>query len=452
MSKNKTVYVCQHCGAESSKWLGRCPSCNEWNTYTEQTISSRGSTRDLGVYSNAIQPLSSISLEKEKRLSTYYAEVDRVLGGGLVPGSLVLIGGEPGIGKSTLALQIALKSNENRVLYLSGEESLKQLKLRSERLKAGDKEIYLLNETNLEQVLDQLKKFDPALLIVDSIQTLYSENLDSAPGTITQVRESATRLLYYAKSSSVPVLIIGHINKEGSIAGPKALEHIVDVVLQFEGDHRYLFRVLRSLKNRFGSTNELGIFEMLHSGLEEVLNPSQLLVNQHHEKMSGIAIASTIDGVRPFMVEIQSLVSPASYGTPQRTSTGFDIRRLSMLLAVLEKRAKLKLFNQDVFLNLAGGIKVTDPAIDLAIVTSILSSFFDQPVDMKVCFAGEVGLSGEIRAVSQIEKRVQEAEKLGYRKMYLSGYNNIENKQVKITLEYVNTITALYKQLFPHEP
>ena len=301
-------------------------------------------------------------------------------------------------------------------------------------------------------MLDQSKKFNPGLLIVDSIQTLYSENLDSAPGTITQVRESATRLLYYAKSTSVPVLIIGHINKEGSIAGPKALEHIVDVVLQFEGDHRYLFRVLRSLKNRYGSTNELGIFEMLHSGLEEVLNPSQLLVNQHHEQMSGIAIASTLDGIRPFLVEIQSLVSPASYGTPQRTSTGFDIRRLSMLLAVLEKRANLKLYNQDVFLNLAGGIKVTDPAIDLAIVASLLSSFFDRPVDMKVCFAGEVGLSGEIRAVSQIEKRVQEAEKLGYRKMYLSGYNTVENKQLKIELAHVNTITALYKQLFSHEP
>ncbi|MFW6100707.1 MAG: DNA repair protein RadA, partial [Bacteroidota bacterium] len=420
----------------------------EWNTYAEETIQPEGQSSGFSEKSVDIQPLSSISLDDEKRLSMQYTEVDRVLGGGMVPGSLVLIGGEPGIGKSTLALQMALKLKGIKVLYISGEESLKQLKLRSERLNEGDNEIYLLNETSLERVIEQTRKFSPDLLIVDSIQTLFSENFDSAPGSVSQVRHSAIRLLYFAKSTSIPVLTIGHINKEGSIAGPKVLEHIVDVVLQFEGDHNYVYRVLRALKNRFGSTSELGIFEMSQLGLEEVLNPSKHLVNQFHSDLSGIAIASTINGIRPFLVEIQSLVSPASYGTPQRTSTGFDTRRLSMLLAVLEKRASLNLFNKDVFLNLAGGIKVEDPAIDLAIVSSILSSFMDKPVDMKTCFAGEVGLSGEIRAVTQIEKRVQEAEKLGYQRMFLSGYNSIQSDRTRIGLEYVNTVGQLFSKLF----
>ncbi|MBS3768874.1 MAG: DNA repair protein RadA [Bacteroidales bacterium] len=448
MAKKKNIYICQNCGAESSKWLGRCPYCNEWNTYVEETIQPEGKNTGFSDKTADIQPLSTISLDDEKRLSTHYSEVDRVLGGGMVPGSLVLVGGEPGIGKSTLALQMALKSKGVKVLYISGEESLKQLKLRSDRLKADDNEIYLLNETSLERVLEQAKQFSPDLLIVDSIQTLFSENFDSAPGSVSQVRQSATRLLYFAKSTSIPVLVIGHINKEGSIAGPKVLEHIVDVVLQFEGDHNYVYRVLRALKNRFGSTSELGIFEMSQSGLEEVLNPSKHLVNQYHNDLSGVAIASTIDGIRPFLVEIQSLVSPASYGTPQRTSTGFDARRLSMLLAVLEKRAGVSLFNKDVFLNLAGGIKVVDPAIDLAIVSSILSSFIDKPVDMKTCFTGEVGLSGEIRAVTQIEKRVQEADKLGYKRMFLSEYNSIQSDKARIGLEYVNTVGQLFYKLF----
>ncbi len=448
MAKKKNIYICQNCGAESSKWLGRCPYCNEWNTYVEETIQPEGKNTGFSDKTADIQPLSTISLDDEKRLSTHYSEVDRVLGGGMVPGSLVLVGGEPGIGKSTLALQMALKSKGVKVLYISGEESLKQLKLRSDRLKADDNEIYLLNETSLERVLEQAKQFSPDLLIVDSVQTLFSENFDSAPGSVSQVRQSATRLLYFAKSTSIPVLVIGHINKEGSIAGPKVLEHIVDVVLQFEGDHNYVYRVLRALKNRFGSTSELGIFEMSQSGLEEVLNPSKHLVNQYHNDLSGVAIASTIDGIRPFLVEIQSLVSPASYGTPQRTSTGFDARRLSMLLAVLEKRAGVSLFNKDVFLNLAGGIKVVDPAIDLAIVSSILSSFIDKPVDMKTCFAGEVGLSGEIRAVTQIEKRVQEADKLGYKRMFLSEYNSIQSDKARIGLEYVNTVGQLFHKLF----
>jgi len=450
MAKKRTVYVCQNCGAESAKWIGRCPSCGQWNTYKEavvapdQSSGSEGFTGDAG----SISPLSEISLEQDQRFSTHYPEVDRVLGGGMVPGSLILVGGEPGIGKSTLALQIALRSADIKTLYVSGEESLRQLKLRSDRLKDGNNEVYLLNETGLEQVIDQATSFHPDLVIVDSIQTLFSENFESAPGSVSQVRQAATRLLYFAKSRSIPVMIIGHINKEGNIAGPKVLEHIVDVVLQFEGDNHYIYRVLRSLKNRFGSTNELGIFEMRQSGLQEVTNPSQLLVNQHQDELSGVAIASTLDGIRPFLVEIQALVSPSSYGTPQRTTTGFDIRRLSMLLAVVEKRINLHLYNKDVFLNLAGGIRVTDPAIDLAIIAAVLSSNMDAPLGNKRCFAGEVGLSGEIRAVNQIEKRVLEADKLGYREIFLSGYNQIERSPGQIRLRFVNTVRDLFTQLF----
>lgn len=451
MAKKRTVYFCTQCGAESSKWIGKCPYCGAWNTYKEETVLPSSGSKESGFSSSqgeAIQPLSEISLEQEKRLSTTYGEVDRVLGGGMVPGSLILVGGEPGIGKSTLALQIALKSSGIKVLYISGEESLKQLKLRSQRMKEHDNEVYLLNETSLERIITQAREFQPELMIIDSIQTLISGEMESAPGSVSQVRQAATRLLYFAKSTSIPVLMIGHINKEGSIAGPKVLEHIVDVVLQFEGDHNYIFRVLRSLKNRFGSTNELGIFEMHQSGLQEVTNPSRLLVNQFHESLSGIAIASTLDGIRPFLVEIQALVSPSSYGTPQRTTTGFDVRRLSMLLAVLEKRANLHLYNKDVFLNLAGGIRVTDPAIDLAIVSSLLSSILDQPLGSKACFAGEVGLSGEIRAVNQIEKRVQEAAKLGYSEIYLSQYNNLQHTPSSISLKYVNTVGELFRKLF----
>jgi len=450
MAKKKTVYLCQNCGAESSKWIGRCPYCGEWNTYKEETIQpSQGEAQPtFSGKSPSITPLSEISLEQEQRLSTRYQEVDRVLGGGMVPGSLVLVGGEPGIGKSTLALQIALRGKGNKVLYVSGEESLKQLKLRSDRMEEHNNEVYLLNETGLEEIIKQAEVFKPDLMIIDSIQTLFSDQFESAPGSVSQVRQSATRLLYFAKSSGVPILTIGHINKEGSIAGPKVLEHIVDVVLQFEGDHNYVYRVLRSLKNRFGSTNELGIFEMRQAGLQEVTNPSRLLVNQLHDDLPGIAIASTLDGIRPFLVEIQSLVSPSSYGTPQRNTTGFDTRRLSMLLAVLEKRANLHLYNKDVFLNLAGGIRVTDPAIDLAILASLLSSLMDKPLGAKTCFAGEVGLSGEIRAVNQIGKRVQEADKLGYHQIFLSEYNNLQKTPGHIALRYVNTEGELMVKLF----
>lgn len=450
MAKKKTVYVCQECGAESSKWIGRCPYCGAWNTYKEEVVAPAKDTSRPAFTGEkpTISALSDVSLEEEQRLSTRYDEVDRVLGGGMVPGSLILIGGEPGIGKSTLALQIALRAAGTKVLYVSGEESLKQLKLRSGRMEEHNNDVYLLNETGLDPILEQTRQFGPDLLIIDSIQTLYSEQFESAPGSVSQVRQAATRLLYFAKSTAIPVLTIGHINKEGSIAGPKVLEHIVDVVLQFEGDNNYVYRVLRSLKNRFGSTNELGIFEMRQNGLHEVTNPSRLLVNQFHDDLSGVAIASTLDGVRPFLVEIQSLVSPSSYGTPQRTTTGFDVRRLSMLLAVLEKRASLHLYNKDVFLNLAGGIRVTDPAIDLAIMASLLSSLMDKPLGAKVCFAGEVGLSGEIRAVDQIGKRVQEAGKLGYREMYLSEYNNLDSTPANIQLRYVNTVGQLMAQLF----
>jgi DNA repair protein RadA/Sms len=446
--KDKVVYVCTNCGAESPKWVGNCPYCQEWNTYKEQRISKGTSARSQPDDKSEILKLKDVSLEKENRLLTNYSEVDRVLGGGIVLGSVVLIGGEPGIGKSTLALQIAMKSNRIKTLYVSGEESLRQIKLRSSRLGEEHDSIYLLNETNLEVLFDHCRNFTPDLLIIDSIQTLYSDNLDASPGSISQVRECSTQLLKYAKKTGVPVLIIGHINKEGNIAGPKVLEHIVDVVLQFEGDHNFVYRVLRSLKNRFGSTSEIGIFEMHSDGLNEVLNPSELLINQKQNGLSGISIAATLDGVRPFMVEIQSLVSPSAYGNPQRSATGFDIRRLSMLLAVLEKRSRLNIYNKDVFLNIAGGIKVVDPAVDLSIVTSLLSSILDKPIPENVCFAGEIGLSGEIRAVNQVENRISEAEKIGFRKIFVSSYNKIDANNFKIDIVTVSGVADLFKLLF----
>ena len=446
--KEKTTFVCENCGAESPKWIGKCPSCGEWNTYKEFRVgnSKRSSANDSR--RTEITKLTEISLQKENRIPCGYSEVDRVLGGGMVFGSLILIGGEPGIGKSTLALQIALKSKKVKTLYVSGEESLRQIKLRAQRLGEEHENIFLLNETALEEILNHCQTFKPDVIIVDSIQTLFSDSTDSSPGSVTQVRESATRLLKFAKETSIPIFIIGHINKEGNIAGPKVLEHIVDVVLQFEGDHNYVYRVLRGLKNRFGSTSEIGIFEMHNDGLNEVLNPSELLVNQRDDKLSGMSIAATIDGIRPFMVEIQSLVSPSAYGTPQRSATGFDIRRLSMLLAVLEKRLKLNLYNKDVFLNIAGGIKVVDTAVDLSIVTALLSSVLDKPVPHNVCMAGEIGLSGEIRAVNQIENRITEAAKIGYKKIIISEYNKITSNNFNIEIQRVNNVVDLYRNLF----
>ncbi len=446
--KDKITFVCENCGAESPKWIGKCPGCGEWNTYKEHLVRKNKPVPGNKAEKQEIKKLTDISLQEENRISCGYSEVDRVLGGGIVYGSVILLGGEPGIGKSTLALQIALKSSNIKTLYVSGEESLRQIKLRGQRLGDEHENIFLLNETNLEEIINHCSDFKPDIIIVDSIQTLYSESVDSSPGSVTQVREGATRLLKYAKETNIPVFLIGHINKEGNIAGPKVLEHIVDTVLQFEGDHNYVYRVLRGLKNRFGSTSEIGIFEMHNDGLNEVLNPSELLVNQRDDKLSGMSIAATIDGIRPFMVEIQSLVGPSAYGTPQRSATGFDIRRLSMLLAVLEKRAKLNLYNKDVFLNIAGGIKVVDPAVDLSIVASLLSSVTDKPVPHNICLAGEVGLSGEIRAVNQIENRIGEAEKIGFNKIILSQYNKIKTDNYKIEIQRIKHVGDLYRTLF----
>ncbi|MFP4041141.1 MAG: DNA repair protein RadA [Bacteroidales bacterium] len=448
--KAKTIYLCTNCGAESPKWVGKCPYCGEWNTYKEQKISKGTADPKYSEDSpQKIQKLTEISIEKEKRLSTQYSEVDRVLGGGIVYGSLILVGGEPGIGKSTLALQIALQSKETRTLYVSGEESPRQIKLRAGRLGEEHENIYLLNETELDNVLNQCSEFKPDVLIIDSIQTLFSQNIDSTAGSVTQVRECAAQLLKFAKRSNTPVLLIGHINKDGNIAGPKVLEHIVDVVLQFEGDSNYDYRVLRSLKNRFGSTSEIGIFEMHNDGLKEVHNPSKLLINLRQNGLSGVSIAATLDGMRPFMVEIQSLVSPSVYGNPQRSATGFDIRRLSMLLAVLEKRSGLNIYNKDVFLNIAGGIKVVDPAVDLSILTSLLSSVLDKPVPENVCFAGEVGLSGEIRAVNQVENRLSEAEKIGFKNIYISGHHKINpDNYNNIKIYKVYNVGDLLRHLF----
>lgn len=416
MAKTKSVYFCQSCGYESPKWLGKCPGCGEWNTFAEEKVtvakksSSRGKTRgQTPVKLSEIQPLD------EPRIHMPSEELNRVLGGGLVAGSLTLIGGEPGIGKSTLLLQNILSIRNKRILYVSGEESASQLKLRADRLGKVSDNTLILCETHLDNIFTQIENVEPQLVIIDSIQTIASDDVDSAAGSVSQVRECAAALLRYAKESNVPVILVGHINKDGAIAGPKVLEHIVDTVLQFEGDRQYLYRLLRAIKNRFGSTSEIGIYEMVQKGLKEVKNPSEMLLSENREEeMSGIAIGVTIEGVRPFMVEVQALVSSAAYGTPQRAVTGFDQRRLNMLLAVLEKRARFKLGQKDVFLNMAGGLKVADPAIDLAVVSSIMSSNFDVAVSRKTVFIGEVGLSGEIRTVTRIEQRVAEAEKLGF--------------------------------------
>ena len=451
MAKAKSVFVCQNCGAESSKWMGRCNACGQWNTFVEQKISKapqRSRQRDPAGYDQP-QKLSELSSSQVRRIDLKNKEFNRVLGGGIVPGSLVLIGGEPGIGKSTLALQVALQAGIN-TLYVSGEESPQQLKMRADRLGTADGSSLILAETNLQAILTQLENTNPGLLIIDSIQTLYSEDIESAPGTISQVRECAAQLLKTAKENHTPVILIGHITKEGSIAGPKVLEHIVDTVLQFEGDTHHIYRILRSVKNRFGSTSEIGVFEMTGKGLREILNPSELLINQHPPDLSGSAIAANVEGIRPILIEVQALVSSAVYGTPQRTSTGFDTRRLSMLLAVLEKRANFKLASKDVFLNIAGGLKVDDPAIDLAVVAAILSSTVDIPVDGRTCFAGEVGLSGEIRPVNRIEQRLGEADKLGMQRIFMPSFNRqgIDADKFKIEIVEINRVQEIPRQLF----
>ncbi|MCK5135328.1 MAG: DNA repair protein RadA [Bacteroidales bacterium] len=451
MAKSKSVYVCQNCGAESTKWIGRCNSCGEWNTYVEQRIPKgpvRSSTLERGAYAIP-KPLKDVQSDQVTRIDLMNEEFNRVLGGGIVPGSVILIGGEPGIGKSTLALQVALKINKN-TLYISGEESPQQLKMRAERLGGGNGACHVLAETSLQAIITQVQHAKPQLLIIDSIQTLFSEEIESAPGTISQVRDCAAQLLKLAKETHIPVILIGHITKDGSIAGPKVLEHIVDTVLQFEGDSHHLYRILRSMKNRFGSTSEIGVFEMTGEGLREISNPSELLINQQPPDLSGSAIAANVEGIRPILIEVQALVSTAVYGTPQRTSTGFDTRRLSMLLAVLEKRANFKLASKDVFINIAGGLRVDDPAIDLSVISAILSSTVDIPVDQHTCFAGEVGLSGEIRPVNRIEQRLGEADKLGMKRILMSAFNRkrIDPSRFNLEIVEVTRVQDIPKYLF----
>ena len=470
MVKGKgSIWYCTSCGNESAKWMGKCPACGEWNTMVEEpkvprTTSSGSAARSRGLLGvGSVEPVSlqDISTAAEQRLQLGNSEVDRILGGGMVEGSLILIGGEPGIGKSTLSLQIPLHRPELRTLYVSGEESPRQIKLRAERLKNGlsacgnidspsDGTCHILCETLLENIIAQARTMKPQLMIVDSIQTIYTDTLDSSAGSVSQVKECATALLRFAKESGTPVVLIGHITKDGTIAGPKVLEHIVDVVLQFEGDTRHSYRILRSIKNRFGSTAELAIFEMTDRGLKEVTNPSEILTPMHQDDLSGIAVGAMLDGTRPFLIEIQALVSTAAYGMPQRSATGYDSRRLNMLLAVLEKRAGFKLSAKDVFLNIAGGMKVADPACDLAVVASILSSNFDLSISLKSCFAAEVGLSGEIRPVSQIERRISEAARLGYTSIYISSYNlpSDFHRPKGIEIVEVTDVPALCRRLF----
>ena len=453
MAKIKTAFFCQNCGHQTSKWLGKCPSCSEWNTFVEEVVSNNDSTVVAFSTSNGKtakpQVIQEIERKTEERIRLRDNELNRVLGEGLVPGSLILFGGEPGIGKSTLMLQLAVSENALRVLYVSGEESEQQIKMRAERIGLDNNACYILTETNLQNIFVQAEEIKPELLVIDSIQTLYSSHIESSPGSISQVRECTAQLLRYAKQTNVPVFLIGHITKEGALAGPKVLEHMVDVVLQFEGDRNHVYRLLRTIKNRFGSTNELGIYEMLGSGLRQVENPSEILITNTDATLSGISIASTLEGLRPMLIEVQALVSTAAYGTPQRSSTGFDLRRLNMLLAVMEKRCGFKLGAKDVFLNIAGGIRVDDPAIDLAVVASVLSSNADLPVPKNVCLSAEVGLSGEIRPVNRIEQRISEAEKLGFEKIIISSFNKgISQKNHSIELIQCARIDEVLKALF----
>ena len=432
MAKDKIAYVCSNCGQESTKWIGKCPNCGQWNTFKEIRIANDTGTMAAKTAAHAVRHaltgknkprhLREISAQDEPRIDMHDAELNRVLGGGLVPGSIVLLGGEPGIGKSTLTLQTILHMDDRRVLYVSGEESTHQIKMRAERI-GGNSEVMILCETSLEDIFDNIKEVKPELVVIDSIQTISTSDVESSPGSITQVRECAAALLRFAKTSGIPVILIGHINKEGTLAGPKLLEHIVDTVIQFEGDQHYMYRILRSIKNRFGSTSELGIYEMQQNGLRQVSNPSELLLSQDHEGLSGVAISSVIEGVRPFLVETQALVSSAAYGTPQRSATGFDQRRLNMLLAVLEKRVGFKLMQKDVFINIAGGLRVTDLAMDLSVIAAVLSSNVDTAIEAGWCMAGEVGLSGEVRPVNRIEQRIAEAEKLGFEHIIIPAHN-----------------------------
>ncbi|GGM78618.1 DNA repair protein RadA [Dyadobacter beijingensis] len=454
MAKAKTAYFCQECGYNSPKWVGRCPSCGEWNTFVQEVIEKDDKKTAVSWKSvnlaNKPRAIAEIIYENEPRIRTFDEELNRVLGGGIVPGSLVLIGGEPGIGKSTLMLQIALTLSNKKVLYVSGEESEAQIKMRAERMAAKSDKCYILTDTQTQNIFRQIEDFQPEILVVDSIQTMQSTYIESGAGSVSQVRECTAEFMKYAKEMGVPVFLIGHITKDGSLAGPKVLEHMVDTVLQFEGDRHNTYRILRTMKNRFGSTSELGIYEMQGTGLRQVSNPSEILISQRDEPVSGIAIGSMMEGNRPLLVEIQSLVSVATYGTPQRSSTGFDAKRLQMLLAVLEKRGGFRLGVQDVFLNVAGGLKVEDPAIDLAVVASLVSSYEDKFIPASVCFAAEVGLGGEVRAVNRIENRISESEKLGFKKIYISKYNSkgLDLKRAKIEVIPVAHLDELFMSLF----
>ena len=469
MAKDKTAYVCSNCGQESPKWIGKCPACGQWNTFKEIKVAPASNTRSRGLANSQLSTLNSkltqasktlrlrdISNHDDPRIDMHDDELNRVLGGGLVPGSLVLLGGEPGIGKSTLTLQTMLRLPDKKILYVSGEESAHQLKMRANRLTsnlsiiASNENFLILTENSLESIFDHIKEEQPDLVIIDSIQTIMTEDVESSAGSIAQVRECASSLLRFAKTSGVPVILIGHITKEGTLAGPKILEHIVDTVIQFEGDQHYMYRILRSMKNRFGSTSELGIYEMQQNGLRQVSNPSELLLTQDHDGLSGIAISSAIEGVRPFLVETQALVSSAAYGTPQRSATGFDQRRLNMLLAVLEKRVGFKLMQKDVFINIAGGLRVTDLAMDLSVIAAVLSSNVDTPIESGWCMAGEVGLSGEVRPINRIEQRIAEAEKLGFTDMIIPKYNlkGIDPKKYNISLHPVRKVEEALRALF----
>ena len=459
MSKDKIAYVCSNFGQESAKWIGKCPSCGQWNTFKEIRIANDTGSMAAKNAAHAVRSsitnknkplfLHEISAKDEPRIDMHDDELNRVLGGGLVPGSIVLLGGEPGIGKSTLTLQTILHMNERRILYVSGEESAHQIKMRAERI-GGNSEVMILCETSLESIFNNIKEVKPELVVIDSIQTISTSDVESSPGSITQVRECAAALLRFAKTSGIPVILIGHINKEGTLAGPKILEHIVDTVIQFEGDQHYMYRILRSIKNRFGSTSELGIYEMQQNGLRQVSNPSELLLSQDHEGLSGVAISSAIEGVRPFLVETQALVSSAAYGTPQRSATGFDQRRLNMLLAVLEKRVGFKLMQKDVFINIAGGLRVTDLAMDLSVIAAVLSSNVDTAIEAGWCMAGEVGLSGEVRPVNRIEQRIAEAEKLGFAHMIIPAHNlkGFDKRKYKIELHPVKKVEEALRTLF----
>ena len=452
MAKVKTSFFCQNCGTQYSKWQGQCHACNEWNTIVEEVIQKeeKSSWKPSSTETKkAPKPLriSDIDSTQEIRLDTTDGELNRVLGGGLVPGSLTLLGGEPGIGKSTLLLQISLKL-PYKTLYVSGEESQKQIKMRAERITPNGDNCFILTETKTQNIFKQIQEIEPEIVIIDSIQTLHTDYIESTAGSISQIRECTAELIKFAKETNVPVLLIGHITKDGTIAGPKILEHMVDTVLQFEGDRNHVYRILRSLKNRFGSTAEIGIYEMQGSGLREVANPSEILISHKDEELSGTAIASTLEGMRPLMIEIQALVSTAVYGTPQRSTTGYNAKRLNMILAVLEKRAGFRLGAKDVFLNVTGGISVDDPAIDLAVVAAILSSNEDIPVGKDFCFAGEVGLAGEIRPVNRVEQRILEAEKLGFSTIFVSKYNKISLKETLIQVKLVAKIEDVVSELF----